>query len=63
MKDTLIIVGSIVVALLLMGMPIIMVISFIYDWGAFIKYVSVMLSVIEWLVLSMLIGQDAINER
>lgn len=63
MKDTIIIIGSIVVSLLLMGIPIIMTISFIYDWGLFFKYVLVMLSLGELLVLSMLIGQNAMNER
>jgi len=63
MKDTIIIIGSIVVSLFLMGIPIIMAISFIYDWGTFLKYVLVMFSLSELLVLSMLIGQSAMNER
>lgn len=63
MKDTIIIIGSIVVSLLLMGIPIIMTISFIYDWPAFFKFVLVMFSLGELLVLSMLIGQNAMNER
>lgn len=63
MKDTIIIIGSIVVSLLLMGIPIIMAISFIYDWAAFLKFILVMFSLSEWFVMSMLIGQNAMNER
>lgn len=63
MKDTIIIIGTIVVSLLLMGIPIIMTLSFIYDWGTFLKYVLVMLSLGELFALSLLIGQNAMNER
>ena len=62
MKDTIIIIGTIVVSLLLMGIPIIMTISFIYVWGTFLKYVLVMFSLGELFALSKLIGENAMDE-
>ena len=62
MKETIIIIGTIVVSILLMGIPIIMTISFIYDWGTFLKYVLVMFSLGELFALSKLIGENAMDE-
>lgn len=63
MKDIIITIGSIVVSHILMGIPIIMTICFIYDWGAFLRYVLVIFSLSELFVLIILIRQNAMNER
>ena len=58
MKVTIEIIGAIVMTIIILGMPVLSVVSFIYDWHGFLEMSLIILSAVDFLyVLSKLLGE------
>ncbi len=52
MKKTLIFIGSFALTVILMSVPILTTLSWVFGWGDFIKFILIMGMIVEFLVLS-----------
>lgn len=58
MKVTIEIIGAIVMTIIMLGMPVLSFVSFIYDWHGFLEMSLIILSGVDFLcVLSKLLGE------
>ena len=58
MKVTIEIIGAVVMAIIILGTPVLSFVSFIYDWNGFLETSLIILSAVDFLyVLSKLLGE------
>jgi len=58
MKVTIEIIGAVVMAIIILGTPVLSFVSFIYDWNGFLETSLIILSGVDFLyVLSKLLGE------
>jgi len=58
MKVTIEIIGAVVMAIIILGTPVLSFVSFIYDWHGFLEMSLIILSGVDFLyVLSKLLGE------